>query len=81
MQNHTWLLEVLADVEVYARGNDLPDLAKVLPAVKEIAHNEIAAIPFRRAAPFPTTGDNFVVFSDTGAAIDQYTGSVLAIED
>lgn len=66
MRDHSWLLEVLSDVELYARGNDLHDLAEALPAVRNLARREIAAIPPRNSGGFPMKGENFVVIADTG---------------
>ena len=42
---HTWILEVLADMQNYARRNDLPGLAAQLDETLRIVGEEIAAHP------------------------------------
>lgn len=80
MENHSWVLEVLSDLELYARGNHMPDLAKVLPAVRRVASNEIAAIPLKRNDPFPGKGDNFVVIASTGEPA-LHAGAVVVLDN
>lgn len=58
----------------------MPDLAKVLPAVRKVASKEIGAMPQRRSSEFPMQGDNFVVIADTGEQTPQF-GPVLVVDD
>lgn len=56
---HSWILDVLSDLDAYARRNDLTALAHHLTSVRQVAKVELSAV----------SGERTLVCIDGGAPI------------
>ena len=60
MQTH-WMIRVIEDLVMFADANQMPETAKLLGEVHQVADSETSPQGLRQV---PTAGDNFVLFSD-----------------